>query len=505
MNFSMNIHPLDAAIVVIYMVAVLAFGLWIGRGQRTPADYFLGSRSLPWGLLLLSIVATETSTVTFLSLPGLPAAADGNLTFLQIAIGYIAGRLLIIQVLLPIYFRADNFTAYEVLEARFGKLSRRLTSVLFLITRNLSDALRLFLTALVLQIVLGLDLTLSVILLDTYLPDFVDGIRVGGARSVIWNDAIQFVIYMLGAFAAITVIVMNTPGGWPALVEFAEQGDKFRLFDFDLGLTKPGMTFWSGVAGGAFLTMATHGTDQLMVQRYLSAKNQRGAALSLGFSGLVVFLQFAVFLGIGIALAGFYAQTPGANPLDGGHGDRLFAHFIVNSMPLGLTGLTLAAVFAAAMSTLSSSLNSSATALISDLWLPLRKTAMPQAAQLRAGRIATAGFGILQVTIATLVGVIGTTESTVFNVLKIAGFASGPVLGLFLLAVAGARVKQPAALMGFGVGVAGLSIIAVGTDLYWPWYAAVGSILTWLAGWLIQLSTPTALQRANPPTTDRLA
>jgi len=502
MNFSMNIHPLDAAIVVVYLVAVLAFGLWIGRGQRTPADYFLGSRSLPWGLLLLSIVATETSTVTFLSLPGIAAAVDGNLTFLQIAIGYIAGRLLIIHVLLPIYFRADNFTAYEVLEVRFGKLSRRLTSVLFLLTRNLSDALRLFLTALVLQIVLGLDLTLAVILLGLVTIIYT---QVGGARSVIWNDAVQFVIYMLGAFAAITFIVMHMPGGWPALLEFAEQGDKFRLFDFDLSLTKPSMTFWSGVAGGAFLTMATHGTDQLMVQRYLSAKNQRDAALSLGFSGLVVFLQFAVFLSIGIALAGFYAQTPGANPLDGGHGDRLFAHFIVNSMPLGLTGLTLAAVFAAAMSTLSSSLNSSATALISDLWLPLRKTAMPQAAQLRAGRIATAGFGILQVTIATLVGVIGTTESTVFNVLKIAGFASGPVLGLFLLAVTGDRVKQPAALMGFGVGVAGLSVIAVGTDLYWPWYAAVGSILTWLAGWLIQLSTPTALHRAHPPATDRPA
>jgi len=205
---------------------------------------------------------------------------------------------------------------------------------------------------------------------------------------------------------------------------------------------------------------------------------------------VIVFLQFAVFLCIGIALAGFYAQAPAGDAVAAGHGDRLFAYFIVNSMPLGLTGLTLAAVFAAAMSTLSSSLNSSATALISDIWLPLRKREIPQALQLRAGRIATAAFGILQVGIATLVGVVGTTESTVFNVLKIAGFASGPVLGLFLLAVAGPRVKQPAALMGFVVGVAGLSAVAIGTDLYWPWYAAVGSLLTWLAGWLIQALTP---------------
>lgn len=483
----MNIHGVDATIVIVYLLAVLAFGLWVGRGQRTSADYFLGGRSMPWGVLLLSIVATETSTVTFLSLPGIPAAINGNLTFLQIAIGYIVGRLLIIYVLLPIYFRSANFTAYQVLEARFGTLSRRLTSVLFLFTRNLSDALRLFLTALVLQIVLDLDLTVSVILLGLITVIYT---LVGGAKSVIWNDSIQFIIYMLGAGAAFTIIIMNMPGGLSELMQFASENDKFRMFDFDFSLTKPSMTFWSGLVGGAFLTAATHGTDQLMVQRYLSARNQRDASLSLGFSGLIVFFQFAVFLLIGIALAGFYTQLTGPNPLADGKGDQLFAFFIVNYMPVGLAGLTLAAVFAAAMSTLSSSLNSSATALIKDVWLPMHKTGVSQAVQLRAGRIATACFGILQVAIAVLVGIIGTTESTVFNVLKIAGFATGPVLGLFLLAVVAPRVQQPAALLGFVAGVAGLSAVAIGTDLYWPWYAAVGSLMTWLAGWLIQLLWP---------------
>ena len=490
----MNIHPLDATIVIVYLLAVLAFGLWVGRGQRTSADYFLGGRSLPWGVLLLSIVATETSTVTFLSLPGIPAAINGNLTFLQIAFGYIVGRLLIIYVLLPIYFRKETFTAYEILETRFGKLSRRLTSVLFLFTRNLSDALRLFLTALVLQIVLGLDLTVSVILLGLITVIYT---LVGGAKSVIWNDSIQFIIYMLGAGAAFTIIIMNIPDGLPALMQFANENDKFHLFDFDFSLTKPTMTFWSGLVGGAFLTAATHGTDQLMVQRYLSARNQRDASLSLAFSGVIVFLQFAVFLLIGIALAAFFTKTPGPNPLASGKGDQLFAFFIVNYMPIGLAGLTLAAVFAAAMSTLSSSLNSSATAFINDIWLPMRKTELSQPEQLRAGRVATAVFGVIQVTIATLVGIIGTTESTVFNVLKIAGFATGPVLGLFLLAVAAPRVKQTAALMGFVVGVVGLSAVAIGTDLYWPWYAAVGSLMTWLAGWLIQMVWPGANGEQN--------
>jgi SSS family transporter len=491
MNFSLNIEFIDAVIVIAYLLAVMIFGLWVGRGQQTSADYFLGDRSLPWGAVLLSVVATETSTVTFLSLPGIAAAVNGNMTFLQITIGYIVGRLLIIYVLLPLYFRGEIFTAYAVLESRFGTLSRRAASLLFLFTRNTSDALRLFLTALVLQLVLGLDLTVSVIVLGLITIIYT---LVGGAKSVIWNDCIQFVIYMLGAVAASVIIVQVMPGGLPAILQFANEQDKFQLFDFDLSLTKPSMTFWAGLVGGAFLTAATHGTDQLMVQRYLSARNQKDAARGLAFSGFIVLLQFAVFLLIGIGLAALYTLTNGHNPLSSGNGDQLFAHFIVNYMPVGLAGLTLAAVFAAAMSTLSSSLNSSATALINDVYLPLRKQELSQSGQLRAGRIATLFFGILQMGIAILVGMIGTNESTVASVLKIAGFATGPVLGLYLLAVFARDVGQKAALAGFVAGVAMLSAVAVGTDLYWPWYSALGSLATLIAGWLIQQ----VLSRVHP-------
>jgi SSS family transporter len=449
----MNIHPVDA-----------------GRGQRNSADYFLGARSLPWGALLLSIVATETSTVTFLSLPGIAAAAGGDLTFLQITFGYIVGRFLIIRFLLPLYFRGEAFTAYETLERHFGTISRRAASTLFLVTRNLSDSLRLFLTALVLQIVLGLDLTLSVMVLGAITIVYT---LVGGAKSVIWNDCIQFIVYMVGAAAALTIIVQGIPGGWPELFDYAAVQDKLRIFDFDLSPMKPTMTFWAGLIGGAFLTMATHGTDQLMVQRYLSARNQRDATRALGVSGFVVFAQFAIFLYIGVALASFHALAPGAGALDASSG-------------VGLAGLTLASVFAAAMSTLSSSLNSSATALINDVYLPTRRETFSPARQLRAGRIATALFGVLQVAIAIVVGAIGTTTSTVANVLKITGFATGPVLGIYLLARFAPRVGQPAALAGFVVGVGGLSVLALATDLYWPYYAAAGSLLTFAAGWLIQ-------------------
>ena len=480
---SINIGGLDAAIVVAYMLAVLVFGIWLGRGRQSATRYFLGDRSLPWGALLLSIVATETSTVTFLSLPGLAAAAGGNLTFLQITIGYIVGRMGVIFVLLPLYFRGKPFTAYEVLETRFGTASRRLVSSLFLLTRNASDALRLFLTALVLQIVLGLDLNVSVISIGavTILYTFI-----GGARSVIWNDCVQFVIYMLGAAAAAWIIVGESPGGLTQMLQFANDGDKLRIFDFDLSLANPGMTFWAGLAGGAFLTAATHGTDQMMVQRYLSARNQRDASLALGISGFIVMLQFAVFLLIGVGLAALFGITEAGSSVDLKN-DQLLAYFIVNYMPAGLLGITLAAVFAAAMSTLSSSLNSSAAAFVNDIYLPLSKPKARDAATLKVGRTATIAFGLVQIGIALAFGLIASNESIVANVLKISGFAAGPVLGLYFLGVFAPRVRQGAALTGFVVGVGVLSVIAYATPVHWAWYALFGSVVTLAAGNLASL------------------
>lgn len=479
MNFSLSIHPLDGLIVLGYLAAVLLFGLWMGRGQRTSADYFLAGRSLPWAVLLLSIVATETSTVTFLSLPGLAAAANGNLTFVQITFGYILGRLLIIWVLLPLYFKGQLFTAYEVLESRFGALSRKAASLLFLATRNVSDALRLFLTALVLQFVLGMDMAISIMVLGTITIVYT---LVGGARSVIWNDCLQFVIYMIGALVAGVLIIRDLPGGMAQLMSFASESDKLRFLDFDFDLFKPSMTLWAGMVGGAFLTAATHGTDQLMVQRYLSARNQSDAARGLALSGFIVAFQFALFLLIGVGLAAFYSLAVDEGTLAVSSGDQMFAHFIVNYVPIGLAGMTLAAVFAAAMSTLSSSLNSSATALINDVYLPLHRSPMSEVQKLKAGRIATLVFGIIQVAIAIVVGQLDLNESTVSNVLKIAGFASGPVLGLYLLAVFAPQVGQRPAIAGFLAGVTVLSIVATGTALYWPWYAALGSLTTMMAG-----------------------
>src|SRR5690606_9306696 len=273
------------------------------------------------------------------------------------------------------------------------------------------------------------------------------------------------------------------PGGCAQIIEAATADDRLRVLDFDTSLVKPSMTFWAGLAGGAFLTAATHGTDQLMVQRYLSARRQADAALALGLSGFIVLLQFALFLLLGIGLAVMHGATDDAHGLQD---DQLFASFLVNYLPTGLLGLALAAVFAAAMSTLSSSLNSSAAVFINDIYLPLRGEIVDQAAQVRASRLATILFGLLQTGLAVLYGWLGTGESTVANVLKISGFATGPVLGLYLLGVFAPRVGQRSALAGFVIGVAILSSAALGTSVHWAWYALIGSLGTFMAGWLVQ-------------------
>jgi len=477
---NLSIHPADLAIVIGYLGCVLAFGLWVGRGTHSTVDYFLGGRSLPWWAVLLSIVATETSTVTFLSIPGVAFAQQGDFRFLQITFGYIIGRMLVSAVFLPLYFRGEPFTCYEVLERRFGIASRRVTSALFLVTRNVSDALRLFLTALALQQAIGLELWVCVVGLGIITIGYT---YFGGVKSVVWNDCIQFVVYMIGAAATLWVIVSALPGGMTQLLDYGQTEGKFRLLDFDFSLTKGTMTFWSGLVGGMFLTMATHGTDQLMVQRYLVAKSQRGATVALLLSGFIVCLQFTLFLFIGAGLACFFEAFPPETLFTNADKDRVLAYFVVHHLGTGLVGLTLAAILAAAMSTLSSSLNSSATALINDIYLPLRPQELSHAQQLRLSRIASAGFGVLQIAIALIsYQLFGADKSIVASVLKIAGFALGPMLGLYFLAVFAPRVQQRAALLGFVAGTGVLSWLAMGTALYWPWYAAVGSVATFLCG-----------------------
>jgi SSS family transporter len=495
-----GIGPVDGFIVVAYLFVTTLFGVMLGRGQIHSRDYFLDSHRLPTWSLLVSIVATETSTVTFLSVPGLSYVEGGNFTFLQIAVGYIFGRLAVITFLLPAYFRGEMLSAYQVLERRFGLTTRRLASLVFLVTRNIADGLRLFLTAMALNIALGLDM-LTCILVTSIATAIYS--CVGGVRSVVWNDCIQFAVYMLGAFAAVFLLLSQLPGGWDQLVAFGQSTERWRLFDFDpvgklsfdqswndwwtaiyASLTKPTMTFWAGCIGGGFLSLATHGVDQLIVQRYLCAKSRAAASWALGLSGFIVLGQFAVFLFIGMQLACFNSLTGGIGEKVAG--DEAFMTYVVNHMGSGMKGLILAAILAAAMSTLASSFNSSASALMSD-WLSRYFPQLDDRKSLHMARVLTIVFALVQAVVAMVAYQMAIEEAIVNAVLKVAGFAIGLLLGLYGLGLIWPRASEPVAITAFFVGTAVTATVAFATPINGFWYTLIGSSTIVIMGFLLSL------------------
>lgn len=473
-----RVSTIDISILAAYLLAVLGIGIWAGRGRRDLVGYVLAGKDMPWWALLGSIVATETSTATFLSVPGISFQPAGDLRFLQLALGFMLGRCLVAVWLLPAFFRGEILSAYEPLEVRFGRTAKRTASLLFLVARNLSDGLRLFLAALALEAAFGISLALSVAVIAGVTIAYT---LLGGMRSVVWNDCLQLVIYVAGGFAALAIIVGRLPNGLGQLWEFAVVNDKLRWFSGSSSLSDP-YTIWAGLIGGACLSLGTHGTDQMMVQRYLAARSQGDAIKALVSSGLVVFGQFALFLGIGIALACFFQQFPPETPIRSG--DKAFALFIVGQMPRGLVGLTLAAVFAAVMSTLASSLNSSAAVAVNDFG-PRRWADAGGERGVFWCRAATVGFGLIQMSVALAAR--HYSQSVVNDALAIAGFVGGILLGLFFLGLFAPRVGQRAVLAGMLGGAAAVVWAKFGASLAWPWFTVVGFAVTYVLGWLCSI------------------
>lgn len=481
---------IDLALVAGYIAATTLLGVWFSRKQRDVKTYFVGNRSVNWWLVLVSIVATETSTVTFLSVPGIAYKPEGgNLTFLQLSFGYIVGRCLIAWFLLPQFFQGDMLSAYQLLRQRFSPTVQRLASGLFLLTRSLADGLRLFLTGLLLQQFTGWSMELSILVMGVVTLGYT---FLGGMEAVIWTDLIQFVIYILGAIVAAVLILSLLPGGWSEYVRIGGEHHKFQLLDFTNPRTN-WLNFFAGLIGGACFTMASHGADQLMVQRYLCSPNVNDARRALVASGIVVLLQFLLFLLIGI---GLFALTKHGILLvaDGTRADAVFGQFIVTKMPHGLIGLVVAAVLAAAMSTLSSSLNSSAGAFVSDFYRPLWPNLTEQR-YLRVARILTTVFGALQMCVAVAAVLLNPAQSIVELVLSIAGLTTGLILGLFVLGSWRPVVSSTAALVGLGFGT--LAVLAVWIPyalkrpvLAWPWFAPVGTGVTVLTAVVVNRMVP---------------
>ena len=502
-------QTLDLVIIFGYLIGITAFGILFSGKQETTEDYFLGDRSVPWWAIAMSIVATETSTITFVSVPGVAFAKGGNFEFLQLVLGYMLGRIVISLIFIPLYFKGELQTVYQLLGDRFGNRVKMLASALFVIMRNVADGIRLLLTAFVLAAVYtsfnpGADSTTiiigSIILLGVVMIVFT---FYGGMEAVIWVEVVQLVIYIGGAIAAAVVLLQNIDGGFATVVSIGEQYHKFGVFDFVWNSAKT-YTFWAGILGGCFLTMSTHGTDQYLVQRYLCTKKPSSASLALLSSGAVVLAQFIGFLFIGVLLFAFYAPYSLAEYAQAGvagsgvpatipfaKGDQVFPNFITEHMPAGLSGLVVAAIFAAA---LSSSLNSIAATAINDLYKPFAKNKTDKDLVRLAGWL-TVIIGIVQIVVA--IAFMSSGESALGLALSVASLINGPILGVFLVGSFLKSSSEIHALIGMLASIFLMTYILLASNkivegpvIAWTWYALIGSMTTLAVSYIASLLIP---------------
>jgi len=473
----MVLNTIDYAVIGVYLLAITAFGSWFARFQKTTRDYFLTDRSVPWWAICFTIVATETSTLSFIGVPA--GAYAGNMTFLQIAIGYIVGRILVSILFIPAYFRGELFTSYELLQRRFGPSVKNVAAVIFMVTRTLADGIRLFATALVISVVTHVPVTWTVIILGAAMIVFT--VR-GGVSAVIWTDVVQMFIYVGGALLVFFGLLQLIPGGWAEVTRTASS--HFTVFDFSTD-PKQVYTFWAGLLGGIALTLATHGTDQFLVQRLLSARSAREASTGLVLSGFIVFAQFVLFLIIGAMLYTFYQHSPLPRALT--RTDEVLPLFVITSLPHGISGFIVAAIVAAA---LSPSINSLAATTVNDFYVKYVRPDADESTLMRVSRQATILWGVAQIAVA--LGAQFVTRSVLDSGLAVLSLAAGPVLGAFLVGVLSSRTGPRGMLTGMLAGVAALLWIWTSGATAWTWYAFAGAAITSV----VALVTSPALDRA---------
>ncbi|HET9469263.1 MAG TPA: sodium:solute symporter [Vicinamibacterales bacterium] len=457
---------LDYAIIAAYLIAITAFGSYFARFQKTARDYFLTGRSIPWWAICFTIVATETSTLTFIGVPA--SAYAGDMTFLQLVFGYVIGRVIISLLFIPAYFRGDLFTSYELLQRRFGDRVKTVAAVIFLITRSLADGIRLFATALVISVVTQVPVTVAVLFIGTAM--IVYTVR-GGAAAVIWTDVVQLFVYGAGAAVVFVSLLALIPGGWPEVVRTGSAAGKFRVLNVSWTLAQP-YTLWAGIIGGVALTLSTHGTDQFLVQRLLSARSPRDAARGLVASGFLVFAQFVLFLAIGVMLFTYYQHVPLPRPL--ARNDEVLPLFIVTALSHGAAGFIVAAIVAAA---LSPSINSMAATTVNDFYVKYVAPDADETTVLRVSRRWTIVWGVVQILVAVAAQQM---ERTVLDAgLAVLSWASGPVLGAFLLATLSPRTSERHALIGMVAGLATMTVVwGWPLPIAFTWYVFIGAAVT---------------------------
>ncbi len=465
---------IDYVVIGGYLLAITAFGSYFARFQKTTRDYFLTGRSVPWWAICFTIVATETSTLTFISVPA--TAYTGDMTFLQLVFGYVIGRVVISLLFIPAYFRGELFTSYELLQRRFGSRVKNLSASIFLVTRSLADGIRLFATALVISVVTQLPVTWAIVIIGAAM--IVYTVR-GGASAVIWTDVVQLFVYVAGAIVVFVSLLALIPGGWAEVVRAGNEAGKFRVFDLNLLFSRP-YTLWAGIIGGIALTLSTHGTDQFLVQRLLAARSPREASRGLVLSGFLVLVQFVMFLIIGVMLFTYYQHVPLPRTL--ARNDELLPTFIVTALTHGAAGFIVAAIVAAA---LSPSINAMAATTVNDFYAKYVRPDADEATLMRVSKLWTVIWGLVQIAVA--IGAQWMQRSVLDAGLAVLSYASGSVLGAFLLGTLVPSIEEGPAFVGMIAGLVVMTLVWGWTSIAFTWYVFIGSTTTMACAWAAQM------------------
>ena len=473
----MQVSTLDYAIIIVYLIGIAVFGRISGGKQKTVKDYFIGSKEVPWWIISFSIVAAETSTLTFISIPGLSYLT--NLNFLQLTFGYLIGRIIVAAYFLPAYHKGELTTAYSYLQNRFGHKTRSLASITFLFTRTAADGVRLFATAIPLYLMLDISPVAAIIIIAVVALLYT---FTGGLKGVIWVDAIQMFIYIGGAILAGIYLIISIPGNLSEVLSSTEISSKLSIFNlgFDKGFagffSQP-YTLLSGLIGGAFLSMSSHGTDQLVVQRLLAAKNLAESKKALITTGVIVIFQFALFLFIGVLLFAYYGLLDIKS-------DEIFSKFIIEVLPSGIKGIIIAGLFAAALSTLAGSITSLSSSTMLDLYLPFKKS-LDEKKDLLISKLLTIFWTVMLIFSAFIF--MGSPKAVVELALSIASFTYGGLLGTFLLGLSNKKIKQNHAFAGFISAIIFMSFIIVFKVVAWTWFILIGVCITLFVGNLFEM------------------
>lgn len=475
----MQVSALDYAIIILYLIGITAFGKIIGGRQKTVKDYFVGKKEVPWWVISFSIVAAETSTLTFISIPGL--AYLTNLNFLQLTFGYLIGRIIVAQYFLPAYYKGELSTAYSYLQNRFGNKTRSLASVTFLFTRTASDGVRLFATAIPLYLMLDISPIVAIIIIAAVALLYT---FTGGVKGVIWVDAIQMFIYIGGAILAGIFLINSISGNIVDILSSENISSKLSIVNlgFDKGLSgffSQPYTLLSGLIGGAFLSMSSHGTDQLIVQRLLATKNLAESKKALVTTGVIIIFQFALFLVVGVLLYAYYGSMDIKS-------DEVFPKFIIEVLPSGVKGIIIAGLFAAALSTLAGSITSLSSSVMLDLYLPFKKS-IDEKKNLLISKMLTIFWAVMLIFSAFIF--MESSKAVVELALSIASFTYGGLLGTFLLGLSNKKIKQNHAIIGFISAIIVMSFVIIFKIVAWTWFILIGVCVTLLIGNLLEIIT----------------